>query len=167
MIKKFFSAIGLTLILALFSFLLIMGGEEKPEKNASVFSSAKGLITSHDLSALAAHIGVSVPYLSAQGAGKVEDIPFADGYAQVLTWTDENNLTTRCAYPAAASALLRSSDATPTGEYCTIDGMTAMVFTAPNSTELHFGDTLAAYCLSLGSNPQTLIDLTTQLHFTQ
>ena len=167
MIKKFFSAVGLTLILALFSFLLVMGGEEKPAKNVSVFSSAKGLITSRDLSALAAHIGVSVPYLSAQGSGKVEDIPFADGYAQVLTWTDENNLTTRCVYPAAASALLRSSDAAPTGEYCTIDGMTAMVFASPHGAELHFGDALAAYCLSLGSDTQTLINLTGQLSFTR
>ena len=167
MIKKFFSAVGLTLILALFSFLLIMGGEEKPAKNATVFSSAKGLITSQDLSSLTAHIGVSVPYLSAQGSGKVEDISFADGYAQVLTWTDENNLITRCVYPAAASALLRSSDATPTGEYCTIDGMTAMVFSSPHSAELHFGDTLAAYCLSLASDTQTLINLTEQLSFTQ
>ena len=165
MIKKIFSSFGFLLVLMLFSFLLIMG-EEKPQPTAAQPLAAKGFLSSQNLSQLSTHLGVSIPYLSPVGAGQVEDIPFSGGYAQVLTWTDENNVTSRCARPAAAASLLRTENTAPSGEYCTLDGMTAFICTDDQTTQLHFGDDLAAYCLSYTGSAQTLIELTNHLQFT-
>lgn len=167
MIKKFFAAIGLMLTLALFSFLLILGGEEKPPAAPSPApQQAGGFVSSQDLSLLASHLGVSVPHLSALGTGRVEDIPFGAGYAHLLTWTDENNLTVQCIVPAAAAALLRADALSPTGEYCVIDGMTAVVCAGTQGAALHFGNELAAYCLQGNIAANELTQAARQLQFT-
>lgn len=168
MIKKLFSSFGLMLTLLLFSFLLIMGGEEKPPLDPPAAPlAAQGLVSSQDLSLLAARLGTTVPCLSANGAGRVEDVPFGEGYAYLLTWTDENNLTTTCIRPAAAAHLLRADSYAPTGEYCTIDGMTAIILQSDSGCQLHFGDADAAYCLTYNGNAQELIAQLSALQFIQ
>lgn len=168
MIKKIFSAIGLTLTLMLFSFLAVMGGEEKPpQPSPEPPLEAAGLFSSQDLSALSAHFGAAVPVLSVNGAGRVEDIPFGDGYARKLTWTDENNLTTICIRPAAAANLLRDDALSPSGEYCTIDGMTAIILRGSALCQLHFGNENAAYCLSYNGNADNLLSQLQSLQFIQ
>lgn len=166
MIRKFFAFCGATLTLMLFSFLLIMGSEEKPPQVATQPLNAAGLLSSRDLPLLAGQMDVSIPYLSSVGAGQVEDIPFGAGYAHLLTWTDENNLTVRCIRPAAAALLLRSDACVPTGESVVIDGMTAVICSDGQTVELHYGDELAAYCLSLRGTAQMLFDIANQLQFT-
>lgn len=166
MIKKLFSSLGLLLILTLFSFLLVLGGEEKPAGDPlSPPLAPAGFVSSQDLSLLASHLGASVPYISANGTGRVEDVPFGEGYARMLTWTDENGLTVRCAVPSSAAALLRSDQASPTGEYCVIDGMTAIVCADAQTAELHFGDSFSTCCLSGAVAVQDLIEAAGQLQF--
>ena len=168
MIKKLFTSLGLTLTLLLFSFLLVLGGEEKPPLDPpSAPLPAKGLVSSQDLSLLAARFGAAVPCLSTTGAGRVEDVPFSEGYAHLLTWTDENQITTTCIRPAAAAYLLRDASYDPTGEYCTIDGMTAIILQSPSSCQLHFGDADTAYCLTYSGNAQVLIDHLQSIQFIQ
>ena len=168
MIKKFFAAFGLMLTLSLFSFLLIMGGEERPPKEPPAGPlAAAGLVSSQDLSLLSAHLGAAVPALNGNGTGRVEDIPFQDDYARRLTWTDENNLTTLCIRPAAAANLLRDDTLSPSGEYCTVDGMTAIILQGDNHCQIHFGDENAAYCLSYNGSAQEVIQQLGALQFIQ
>lgn len=168
MIKKFFASFGLMLTLGLFSLLIIMGGEEKPPKEPPARPlAAAGLVSSQDLSLLSAHLGAAVPALNANGTGRVEDIPFQNGYARRLTWTDENNLTTLCIRPAAAANLLRDDTLSPSGESCTIDGMTAVILQDDNRCQIHFGDENAAYCLSFSSSAEEVISQLGALQFIQ
>ena len=167
MIQKFFSSLGLLLILSLLSFLLVLGGDKRPAPAVTAPQEAKGYISSQDVSLLAAHIGVSVPCLSPNGHGQVEDLPFAGGYAQLLSFTDENGVTIRCIRPAAAAALLRDDALSPTGASCLIDGMTAMLFAGDNRCALYFGSDDAAYSLTKSGQPEEMLSLVSVLRFTQ
>lgn len=167
--KKLFSSLALMLTLLLSSFLLIMGGEEssiEPQSNASPLAPA-GLITSQELPLLSKHFGASVPYCSPVGSGRVEDTSYQNHYARLLTWTDENNLTVTCVQPAAAAHLLRDDALSPsTQSTYLIDGMTAALFTGDSKSALHFGDETAAYCLSYPGSAEELLQLLTNLQFT-
>lgn len=167
MIKKFFSFLGLMLTLSLFSFLLVLGGEERPKAAPSAAQSAAGYVSSHDLAFLASHIGASVPYLSPNGHGQVEDVPFADGYAQLLTFTDENSITIRCIRPAAAAAYLRDDALSPSGEYCTLDGMTAAIFKGDQRYALHFGNEDVAYAIFRSGQVEEFLPYIDSIAFTQ
>lgn len=166
--KKLFSSLALILTLLLFSFLLIMGGEEKaaPAPAAALLSPA-GLITSQELPLLSAHFGHSVPYCSLSGSGKVEDISYQGNYARRFTWTDENNLTVTAVQPAAAAYLLRDNALSPSMQSTyLIDDMTAALYTGANASALHFGDESTAYCLTYPGPAEELFHLLNSLQFT-
>ncbi len=169
MVKKFFSSLALMLTLALFSFLLIMGDKENgaaPATNLSPLAPA-GLITSQELPLLSAHFGLSVPYCSPIGSGKVEDVTYQGNYARMFTWTDENNLTVTCVRPAAAAHLLRNDALSPSTESTyLIDGMTAALFTGNNQSALLFGDEDVAFCLAFPGPAEELFSLLSSLQFT-
>lgn len=169
MVKKFFSSFTLLLTLTLFSFLLVMGGEEKSATDTPSSSPLvpAGLLSSQELLLLSEHFGASVPYFSLSGQGQVEDTNYAGGYARKLTWEDPSGVTVTGVQPPAAAYLLRTDALTPSTESTyLIDGMTAALFTGDNLSELHFGDETAAYCLQYTGSAEELLQLLTTLQFT-
>lgn len=168
MVKKLISSLALLLTLSLFSFLLILGGEEtSPVDTPAAPLSPAGLVSSQELLVLSDHFGASVPYLSLSGNGRVEDLSYAGGYARKLTWTDSNNLIVTCVRPAAAAYLLRDDALTPVTENTyLIDGMTAHLSTGDTVSALHFGDEAAAYCLKYTGSADALLALLATLQFT-
>ena len=169
MVKKLFSSLALTLTLLLFSFLLLMGGGEENAVQSSTAAPLmpEGLLTSQELPLLAANLGVSVPYCSLTGTGRVEDFSYQGNYARQLTWTDENSLTVACVRPAAAAHLLRDDTLSPdlSSTYL-VDGMTAALFTGNAASALYFGDEDAAYRLSYPGSADELLTLLATLQFT-
>lgn len=169
MVKKLFSSLALTLALLLFSFLLIMGGEEKNAVQSTNATSLapKGLLTSQELSLLAAHFGVSVPYCSLTGSGRVEDTSYQGNYARLFTWTDENSLTVTCVQPAAAAHLLRDDALSPNLQSTyLVSGMTAALFTGSAASALYFGNEDVSYRLSCPGSADELLKLLASLQFT-
>ena len=66
MLKKLFSSLSLMLTLAVFTLILIMGGEKKasPASSDQEQLTSVGLYSSAELTALTRHFGAPIPYLN-------------------------------------------------------------------------------------------------------
>lgn len=170
MIKKFFFALWIVLLLALLVFLLLMGSENDIGETAAPAETLApvGLLSSPDLSALSRHLGVSVPYFSENGVGKVEDAAYPGGYARLLVWTDETGCTISCVRPSAAASLLRDDALSPNADVLyTIEGMTAFFCTGDAVCALYFGSDDAAYSISAPISREEMLSQLPHLQFTQ
>lgn len=170
MLKKLFSILSLLSTLAVFSLVLIAGGEKTADpvraQNADALTAA-GLLSGSDLQSLASHFGASVPYRSASGYGQVEDTSYPGGYARKFTFTDQSGLVITAVRPAAAAQLLNpgglSFDAS---QVYAVSDMTAVMATDDSGTYLYFSDDLAAYCLHGREAPNAMLSLIGSLQFT-
>ena len=167
MIRKFFFSLWIFFLLALLSFLLIMGSENQSETPTPETSVAPaGLMSSPNLTALAQHLGVSVPYLSGSGTGKVEDVQYAGGTARLLTWTEDNGVEIQCVRPAVAASLLHKDALSPDlGTIYSIGDMPAFFCTGRSRCAVYFGDDDAAYCISAPLSANDMLDLISNIRF--
>jgi len=170
MLKKLFSSLSLVMTLAIFSLVLIMGGEDRQSTPAIERKSdlhAVGLYSSGELTALARHFGSSVPYLHLSGSGMVQDTSYPGGYARTLTFKDHSGLSVTAVRPAAAAQLLNpgglSFDAS---QVYAINDMTAILADDETGCYLFFSSADAAYCLHMNVTPSEMTALPAQLHFT-
>ena len=170
MLKKLFSSLSLMLTLAVFSLILIMGGEKKaaPASSDKEPLTSIGLYSSAELTALAQHFGVPIPYLNLSGTGLVEDTGYPGGYARKFTFRDSDGLTITAVRPAAAAQLLNPGGLIfDASQVYAINDMTAVLANDDTGCYLFFSSEQAAYCLHKKVSPSEMTALPASLRFTE
>lgn len=147
--RKFASALGLLLLMALlFVGLVLTGDQGTKEREAPASLPAVGSAQGNDLNTLTAVFGCPVPCGSRTGTGLVTDAAIGSLRARTLTWQGNDGLVTTAVRPVEAASLLRREGfPLDDSNLWTLGSVTLMLSASGEGVCAYYQTEDAAFCL--------------------